>query len=69
MTSAGPWRSSGAWWGAASEDAEPDEHDDRQERLEAWDRDEWDVALATGAVYRIYRDRVLDDWFVDGVVD
>lgn len=34
-----------------------------------WSRDEWDVALADGAVYRIFRDRVTDGWFIDGVVD
>ena len=34
-----------------------------------WSRDEWDVALADGAVYRIFRDRTTDGWFIDGVVD
>ncbi len=34
-----------------------------------WSRDEWDVALSDGAVYRIYRDRAGDRWFVDGIVD
>lgn len=34
-----------------------------------WSRDEWDVALADGAVYRIFRDRATDGWFIDGVVD
>lgn len=34
-----------------------------------WSRDEWDVALADGAVYRIFRDRVTNGWFIDGVVD
>ena len=34
-----------------------------------WSRDEWDVALADGAVYRIFRDRVTDGWFIDGVID
>jgi hypothetical protein len=34
-----------------------------------WSRDEWDVALADGAVYRIFRDRVTDGWFIDGVLD
>jgi len=35
----------------------------------SWNRDEWDVALGDGAVYRIFRDRVTDGWFIDGVVD
>lgn len=34
-----------------------------------WNRDEWEVALADGAVYRIFRDRLTDAWFIDGVVD
>ncbi|MBI2834302.1 MAG: hypothetical protein HYX76_07735 [Acidobacteria bacterium] len=34
-----------------------------------WDRDEWDVALSDGAIYRIFRDRARDRWFVDGIVD
>ncbi|RPJ63136.1 MAG: hypothetical protein EHM24_24865 [Acidobacteria bacterium] len=34
-----------------------------------WNRDEWDVALSDGGVYRIYRDRSMDRWFVDGIVD
>ena len=38
-------------------------------RVEGWSRDEWDVALADGAIYRIYRDRSRDQWFLDGIVD
>ena len=34
-----------------------------------WDRDEWDVALGDGAVYRIFRDRETDGWFLDAIVD
>jgi protein ImuB len=34
-----------------------------------WDRDEWDVALNDGAVYRIFQDRDTEAWFVDGIVD
>ena len=35
----------------------------------SWDRDEWEVALTDGGVYRIYRDRRQSRWFVEGVVD
>jgi hypothetical protein len=35
----------------------------------SWDRDEWDVALGDGAVYRIFRDRETDGWFIDAIVD
>jgi len=38
-------------------------------RSEKWSRDEWDVALADGGIYRIYRDRSRDRWFLDGIVD
>ena len=50
-----------------------------------WDRDEWDVALAGGVTYRLFRERRLDassadvsrrsrdaaqaEWFVEGLVD
>jgi len=54
----------GPWW---EDDAarEPFKHHDRG----PWSRDEWDVALADGAVYRIFRDRATDGWFIDGVID
>lgn len=32
-------------------------------------RDEWDVALGDGAVYRIFQDRHTEAWFVDAIVD
>ena len=51
---AGPWRTSGGWWTVTTK---------------AWDRDEWDVTLADGATYRIFRDRCTDAWFSEGVVD
>jgi protein ImuB len=63
LVAVGPWRTSGEWWGGAvdrrlsTDDCAP------------WDRDEWDVALADGGVYRVFRDRVTDGWFIDGIVD
>jgi hypothetical protein len=35
----------------------------------SWDRDEWDVSLSDGAVYRIFQDRERDGWFIDAIVD
>ena len=32
-------------------------------------RDYWDVELADGGLYRLYRDRASGDWFVDGIYD
>ena len=37
--------------------------------LPYWNRDEWDVLLSDGGVYRIFRDRDTDTWFIDGIVD
>lgn len=34
-----------------------------------WARDEWDVGLDDGALYRLYRDHRTNDWFVEGVYD
>jgi len=51
---AGPWRSSGHWWTAGRD---------------TWDRDEWDVAIESGVIYRLARDRATDRWEVEGVID
>lgn len=50
---AGPWRTSGGWWDTA----------------DAWDRDEWDVTLASGIGYRLFRERTSNGWFIDAVID
>ncbi len=34
-----------------------------------WARDEWDVALSDGALYRIYFERLSGRWFVEGSYD
>ena len=62
-TCAGPWRTSGAWW------CEPAAPKPRSGEGGAWDREEWDVTLADGGTYRIFRDRRDDKWFVEGQVD
>jgi len=54
VASAGPWRTSGHWWAL-----------DRT----AWDRDEWDVELVDGGVYRLARDRRTGNWEIEGAVD
>jgi protein ImuB len=38
-------------------------------REDAWERDEWDVALSDGATYRLFRERDADRWFIEGIVD
>jgi protein ImuB len=35
----------------------------------AYSREEWDVALDAAGVYRIFRDRLRDAWFVEGELD
>jgi hypothetical protein len=35
----------------------------------SWDRDEWEVSLSDGAVYRIFQDRETERWFIDAIVD
>jgi hypothetical protein len=32
-------------------------------------REYWDVELASGGLYRLYRDCASGDWFADGVYD
>jgi protein ImuB len=34
-----------------------------------WERDEWDVALSSGALLRIHRDLKSGRWFLDGSYD
>ncbi|MDP3719638.1 MAG: hypothetical protein Q8T13_17900 [Acidobacteriota bacterium] len=53
VQSAGPWRTSGEWW----------------QEGQAWDRDEWDVALADGTIYRLVVERGVGQWFLEGVID
>ena len=59
---AGPWRASGQWWIAVSAATPSD-------GAAPWDRDEWDVSLTDGGVYRLFHDRRVDRWFLEGMVD
>jgi hypothetical protein len=61
---AGPWRTSGGWWGLGASSA-----GSRIADPEPWDRDEWDVALTGGATYRLLRERNTNRWFLDGMFD
>jgi len=63
---AGPWRTSGHWW-----DAPPSEpaHAAASGRVTAWDRDEWDVVLADGVACRVFLERDVGQWFVEGTFD
>ena len=35
----------------------------------AWSREEWDVALDDGGLYRIYQESQTQHWFVQGIYD
>ena len=37
--------------------------------LQAWGREEWDVALGDGVLCRIFRDLKMNSWFVEGIYD
>lgn len=55
LAASGPWSSSGDWWNSS-----------------VWTRQEWDVLLqmpAGVALYRIYCDRLRQQWFVEGIFD
>jgi protein ImuB len=54
VRSAGPWRTSGGWW---------------TDGRTSWDRDEWDVEVADGLVYRVARVRPSGQWELEGVFD
>ena len=63
---AGPWRTSGQWWIDAPANT-PLPRGPSQ--TSPWDRDGWDVSLTDGGVYRIFHDRRVDRWFLEGMVD
>ena len=82
VQAAGPWRTSGEWWNDAAAVHPPSlatKHsasfgETSPKRPVAatagptcWDRDEWDVAIADGTVYRLYVERDVGHWFLEGV--
>tara|TARA_B100001123_G_scaffold451313_1_gene630630 strand:- start:3029 stop:4372 length:1344 start_codon:yes stop_codon:yes gene_type:complete len=67
VASSGPWRSSGNWWEGDTRNVSRDR--DHDIASHPWNRDEWDVVLSGGSVYRLFRDRLADKWFVEGVMD
>jgi protein ImuB len=63
VQSAGPWRTSGHWWDT------PGPRQKSERGSDAWDRDEWDVAMQDGAIYRLVVEREVGQWFLEGVID
>jgi protein ImuB len=75
---AGPWRTSGGWWNRSGAEGRGLGHGTGESGLvtpkprsgeRGWNRDEWDVALTSGAVCRIYQDRTTGRWFLEGTYD
>jgi protein ImuB len=64
LNSAGPWRTSGHWWEQPAGEAPA-----AASRQAAWDRDEWDVLLADGVACRVFLERDVGQWFVEGTFD
>jgi protein ImuB len=56
---AGPWRSSGDWWRPLGD----------VDNKGAWNRDEFDLLLSDGALYRLVRDAAARRWFLEGTYD
>ena len=61
------------WSASAREQSGELRRDHRAEaasgREGGWDRDEWDVAMADGTVYRLIVEREVGQWFLEGVID
>jgi protein ImuB len=62
---AGPWRREGEWWNHNGNGKEPGD----SARKSPLHRDYYELALADGGVYRVYRDLSSNQWFVDGIYD
>jgi len=84
VQAAGPWRTSGEWWTTPGPDSAssvsstfaPGASVDRSAALSSsvgssasWDRDEWDVAMTDGTIYRLVVERGVGQWFLEGIVD
>jgi len=68
ISCAGPWRYQGEWW-AESLRSESASTSWQASAPTLYARDYYEVALADGGVYRIFRDRLSARWYVDGVYD
>jgi nucleotidyltransferase/DNA polymerase involved in DNA repair len=69
VSSAGPWRRQGEWWAAAQISEDSASYALRNNSPAAYNRDYYELALADGAVYRIYCDLSTGKWFADGIYD
>jgi protein ImuB len=56
ISCAGPWKSSGDWWMGP-------------EKAESWSREEWDIEMTDGSIYRVFWDNNEKNWFLEGIYD
>ena len=70
VEAAGPWRTSGNWWHTAGPRMKSvQQANGPTGQQAAWDRDEWDVAMTDGTIYRLVVEREVGQWFLEGVID
>jgi len=69
VSSAGPWRRQGEWWAVTQSAEEAASGVVPNNSPAAYNRDYYELALADGAVYRIYCDLFTGKWFADGMYD
>jgi nucleotidyltransferase/DNA polymerase involved in DNA repair len=69
VSAAGPWRRQGEWWAAAQGSGDSACPTWPNNSSTAYNRDYYELALADGAVYRIYCDLSTGKWFADGIYD
>src|SRR6185312_10254022 len=72
ISCAGPWRYQGEWWAETTADGGIGAADSSSHQAQGpavYARDYYELALADGAVYRVYRNLTSDSWYVDGVYD
>lgn len=62
VEAAGPWRTSGAWWAARPQSDQP-------VTGTSWNRDEWDVRLGDGTACRVFLERDVGQWYIEGLFD
>ena len=69
VSAAGPWRRQGEWWAAAQYSGDSASPILSNNLSAVYNRDYYELALADGAVYRIYCDLSSGKWFADGIYD
>ncbi len=73
VQAAGPWRTSGEWWMTPGPESASSASSAAlglsAGSSASWDRDEWDVAMADGTIYRLVVERGVGQWFLEGVID